>query len=120
MSEALTIETRHEPDCTIVTVAGEIDMVTVTGLRERLFELAATSRPLVADLDRVGFIDSTGLGVLVGAANRAASCGGTFRVVCAQRNIWQLFRLSGLNRRIPLTHTLDEARQALAAGTAPS
>ena len=120
MSKALTIEARHERDYTIVTIVGEIDMITVTGLREQLFELAASSRPLVADLDQVSFIDSAGLGVLVGTANRAASHGGVLEVVCARPNIWQLFRLSGLNRRIPLNHTMDEARRALAARTAPS
>ncbi len=74
MSKALTIEARHERDYTIVTIVGEIDMITVTGLREQLFELAASSRPFVADLDQVSFIDSAGLGVLVGTANRAQRC----------------------------------------------
>ena len=45
------------------------DMITAAGLREQLFELAASGRPLVADLDQVSFIDSAGLGVLVGTAN---------------------------------------------------
>jgi len=68
MGEALTIEVRHEQGCAIVTVAGEIDIATVTRLRERLLEVAASGRPLVADLDRVSFIDSAGLSALVGAA----------------------------------------------------
>ena len=53
MGEALTIGARHERGYAIVTVAGEIDIATVTRLRERLFELAASGRPLVADLDQV-------------------------------------------------------------------
>ena len=53
MAEALTIRVRRERDCPIVTVAGEIDIATVTQLRERLFELAAGGRPLIADLDQV-------------------------------------------------------------------
>jgi len=51
MGEALTIGTRHEQGYAIVTAAGEIDIATVTRLRERLFELAGSGRPLVADLD---------------------------------------------------------------------
>jgi anti-sigma B factor antagonist len=120
LTEALSIEARHEQDCTIVTVTGEIDMSTVGGLRERLFELAASTRPLVTDLDQTSFIDSAGLGVLVGAANRAASHGGALQVVCAQPQVWQLFSLAGLDRRIPLTRTVDEARQALEARAAQS
>ena len=64
MGEALTIEVRHGRRCAIVTVTGEIDISTVTRLRERLFELAPSGRPLIADLDRVGFIDSAGLSAL--------------------------------------------------------
>ena len=48
MGEALTIEARHERGYPVVTVAGEIDIATATRLREWLFELAASGRPLVA------------------------------------------------------------------------
>ena len=75
----------------------------------------ASGRPLVADLDRVSFIDSAGLSALVGAAKRAAACGGSLQVVCAQPRIRQLLRLTGLDRRIPLARTLDEALTARAA-----
>ena len=77
MGEALTIEVRHEQGYAIVAVAGEIDISTVTGLRECLFELAASGRPLLVDLDQVTFIDSAGLSVLVGTAKRAAAHGGS-------------------------------------------
>ena len=53
MGEALTIEARHERGYPVVTVAGEIDIATAARLRERLSELAAGGRPLVADLDQV-------------------------------------------------------------------
>jgi anti-sigma B factor antagonist len=112
MGEALTIGVRCERGYTIVTAAGEIDIATVTRLQERLVELAANGRPLVADLDRVHFIDSAGLGGLIGAAKRAAAYGGSLHVVCARPQIRQLFRLTGLDRRIPLARTLDEALQA--------
>jgi anti-sigma B factor antagonist len=117
MDEALTIEVRHERGYAVVTVAGEIDISTVTRLRERLLELAASDRPVVADLDQVGFIDAVGLSALVGAANRAAAHDGSLHVVCARPRIRQLFRLTGLEGRIPLARTLDEAREALAVRT---
>ena|SRR5689334_24777316 len=91
MDEALTIEVRHEQGYAVVTAAGEIDISTVTRLRERLSglaasgrPLAASGRPLVADLDQVSFIDAAGLGALAAAANRAAAHGGTLHVVCAR------------------------------------
>jgi anti-sigma B factor antagonist len=120
MGEALIIEVRHEQGYAIVAPAGEIDIATVSRLREQLFELAASGRPLVADLDQVSFIDSAGLSVLVGTANRAAAHGGSLYAACARPKIRKLFRLTGLDRRIPLARTLDEAREALQARTAPS
>jgi anti-sigma B factor antagonist len=115
MGEALTIETRQERGYPIVTVAGEIDITTATRLRERLLELTASGRPLVADLDQVRFIDSAGLSALVGAANRAAAHGGSLHVICSRPTIRQLFRLTGLDRRLSPARTLDEALDALLA-----
>ena len=118
MGEALTIEARQEQGYAIVTAAGEIDISTVSRLRASLFELADSGRPLVADLDQVSFIDSAGLAALVGTAKHAAACGGSLYVVSARPKIRQLFRLTGLDCRIPLASTLDEALEALAAAQA--
>ena len=112
MSEALTIGVRSERDRAIATVAGEIDISTVTRLRERLFELAASGRHLVIDLDQVTFIDSAGLSALVGTANQAAAHGTSVHVVCARPKIRKVFRLTGLDRRLPPAATLDEALAA--------
>ena len=119
MGEALTIRVRREQGYAIVAVAGEVDIATVTRLRERLFELAASGRPLVVDLDQVRFIDSAGLAALVGAARRAASHGASLQAVCARPQIRQLFRLTGLDSQVPLARTLDGALESLAAAQTP-
>jgi len=80
----LTIGVRRGAGHVLVTVAGEVDLATVPRLREQLFALAAGGRPLIADLDRVSFIDAAGLGVLAGAAGRAAAHGGRLHVVYAR------------------------------------
>jgi anti-sigma B factor antagonist len=112
MDEALTVKVRHEQGCAIVAAAGEIDISTVTALRDCLFDAAVSGAPLVVDLEQVSFIDSVGLAILVGAANRAAAHGGSLRVACALPKIRQLVQLTGLDRQIPLTRTLDEALSA--------
>ena len=84
-------------------------------LRERLFELAASCQPLIADLDQVSFIDSAGLAALVSAARRAAAHGASLHVICARPETRQLFRLTGLDSQIPLARTLEEALQSAAA-----
>ena len=109
MNEALTVKVRHEQGCAIVTAAGEIDISTVTLLRDYLFEVAVSGAPLIVDLEQVSFIDSVGLATLVGAAKRAAAHGGSLKVACALPKIRQLVRLTGLDCTIPLARTLDEA-----------
>ena len=115
MGEALTIQVRREQGYAIVAVAGEVDIASVTRLRERLFELAASGRPLVVDLDQVRFIDSAGLAALVGAARRAAAHGASLQAVRAQPRTRQLFHLTGLDGQVPLARTLDGALESLAA-----
>ena len=112
----LAIGVRRGAGHVLVTVAGEVDVATVPRLREQLFALAAGGRPLIADLDRVSFIDAAGLGVLAGAAGRAAAHGGGLQVVCARARTRRLFRLTGLDRAVGLAGTVGEALQKLAAG----
>jgi anti-sigma B factor antagonist len=109
-----------QPECAVLMLAAhggpdEDDALTVrsvAGLRERLFTLAASGRPLVADLDRVSFIDAAGLGVLAGAARQAAAHGASLRVVCARRQIRRLFGLTRLDEAVPVAASLAEVQQA--------
>jgi len=103
------IRVRYEPEYVLITLAGEVDCAAVASLRERLFALAASGRPMVADLDRVSFIDAAGLGVLAGAARRAARHGTSLHAVCARRQTRRLFRMTKLDLVIPLAGTITEA-----------
>jgi anti-sigma B factor antagonist len=120
MGEALSIEVRRERDHAIVTAAGEIDIATVARLRERLFELADSGQSIIVDLSQVSFVDSAGLGALVGAAKRAAAHGVTLHAVGARPQIRQLFRVTGLEGRVPMARSLDEALESTAAGDPPA
>lgn len=116
MSVALDLTVRRERGYVIVAVAGEIDISTVTRLRERLFELAATGCPLIVDLNDVTFIDSAGLGALVGAYRRAGERGGSLQAVCARPHTRKLLWMTGIDRRVPLSASLDEAMASNAPG----
>jgi anti-sigma B factor antagonist len=115
LDDGLTVLVRYEPDYVLVTLAGEVDFASAAGLRERLFTLASAGRPLVADLDRVSFIDAAGLGVLAAAARHAAAHGASLRVVCARRQIRRLFRLTRLDQAVPVAASLAEVQQAAGA-----
>jgi anti-sigma B factor antagonist len=114
----LTVRVRHEPGYVLVTVAGEVDFASAAGLRERLVTLAASGRPLVADLDRVSFIDAAGLGALAGAARHATAHGTSLRVVCGRRQIRRLFGLTQLDQAVPLAASLAEIQEEAAGAGA--
>jgi anti-anti-sigma factor len=113
MSAEVPVTVRRERGVAIVEISGEIDMSTAAGLRERLFELADSGEPLIVDLNRITFIDSSGLGALVAVTRRAAGCGGSLHAVCSQPHTRRLLWLTGLERRIPLTATVDGALMQL-------
>lgn len=115
----MTVGVRRKAKYVLVKVEGEMDIATVPQLRERLRAVAAGGRPLVADLDQVTFIDASGLGALAGAAAEAAAHGSSLHVVCARRQTWRLFHLTGLDRQIPLTATLAQALRELEAARDP-
>jgi anti-sigma B factor antagonist len=109
----LDISTTREGNTCVIKVAGEIDVYTSPSLKSAL--VAAVSegcRILIVDLDKVGFIDSSGLGVLVGALRRARETDGDLRIVSARETVVKIFRITGLDRVFPVYPTLDEAREA--------
>ena len=108
MGGALDIAVRDEHGVVIAAVTGEIDISTVAQLRERLYELADNGGTLIVDLNRVTFIDSAGLGALVGTAQRVAEHGGSLHAVCSQPQPRRLLWMTGVDRRIPLATTVDE------------
>ena len=113
--DELSVTVRRERGVDIAAVTGAIDLSTVAALRERLFELADSGQPLIVDLNRVTFIDSTGLGVLVGVSRRAAVHGTSVHAVCSQPQTRKLLWLTGVDRRIPLSATVDGALLLLTA-----
>jgi len=95
----LSLETRTEGDWTIIAVGGEIDVYTAPKLREALVDLVNAGRYfLVVDVEKVDFLDSTGLGVLVGGLKRVRANEGNLRVVCTQERLLKIFRITGLTK----------------------
>jgi anti-sigma B factor antagonist len=109
----LTLSTRTEGDRTVVAVGGEIDVYTAPKLREHLIDLvSAGSYHLIIDMESVDFLDSTGLGVLVGGLKRVRSHEGSLHLVCTQDRILKIFRITGLTKVFPIHASVDEALAA--------
>ena len=110
----LTLTTREADGKTIVAVGGEIDVYTAPKLRDKISELVATGAyDIVVDMHEVEFLDSTGLGVLVGGLKKVRAHDGSLRLVCNQDRLLKIFRITGLAKVFVIHETADEA---LAAG----
>jgi anti-sigma B factor antagonist len=97
----------------VLAVSGEVDVATVPRLREQLHALVAEgNRRIIVDLDGVDFLDSTGLGVLVGALKRVRSNDGDLYLVCTQPRIRKVFEVTGLTKVFSLFDTVEDAASA--------
>ena len=93
----LTLATREVGETTVVAVGGEIDVYTAPKLRDRITELVGAGvYQLVIDLEAVEFLDSTGLGVLVGGLKKVRAQQGSMELVCSQDRLLKIFRITGL------------------------
>ena len=81
----------------VVDVEGEIDVYTAPRLRELLIELVNTGfYQLVVNMEKVEFLDSTGLGVLVGGLKKVRAQDGSMELICSQDRLLKIFRITGL------------------------
>ena len=111
----LGLDVRNVGTHAVVDVKGEIDVYTAPKLREKLIELVSEgSYDVVVNLEGVDFLDSTGLGVLVGALKRVKAHDGSLALVCTQDKILKIFKITGLTKVFPIHSSVDEAAGASA------
>ncbi|MEI2711809.1 MAG: anti-sigma factor antagonist [Nocardioides sp.] len=113
----LTLATRDADASTIITVGGEIDVYTAPKLRDLITELVGQGRyHLVVDMSGVEFLDSTGLGVLVGGLKKVRSNNGSLHLVCSQERLLKIFRITGLAKVFQIHPTAEDALAAETVG----
>jgi anti-sigma B factor antagonist len=116
LSEESLDEQRH-----VVAVTGEIDLFTAPELKTVLSEAVEAGRTrIVVDLSETSFLDSTALGVLIGAVKRLRSRNGVLTIVNTDANIAKTFEITGLDQIFTIRPTRDEAIQALDAENEPA
>jgi anti-sigma B factor antagonist len=96
--DLLTVDVRDQDGWRVLVARGQLDVATAPQFRQALVEAqyGGESR-VVVDLDEVEFIDSMGLGVLVGGVKRARSHRGRFVVVCSHPRVLRLLEVTGLD-----------------------
>ncbi len=109
----LSLDNRESGERMVVDVGGEIDVYTAPKLRERLVGLINSGHhDLIVNLEGVDFLDSTGLGVLVGALKRVRAHEGTLVLVCTQERLLKIFRITGLAKVFPIYDSVESASDA--------
>ena len=94
----------------VIDVHGEIDMYTAPRLRELIIDLVSKGHyQLVVNVDKVGFLDSTGLGVLVGGLKRVRAHDGSLELICTQQRILKILKITGLTEVFGIYETVDQA-----------
>ncbi|GAA3097735.1 hypothetical protein GCM10020001_012680 [Nonomuraea salmonea] len=97
-------------DCAVLKIAGEVDVFTAPKLREQVVNLAGQGVVhIVADLSTVEFLDSTGLGVLVGGLKRLRTLDGSLALVMTTERISKIFRITGLTAVFASHSSVSEA-----------
>jgi anti-sigma B factor antagonist len=108
----LDIQVEDAAGYTLCRPVGELDAYTVSQFREALGGLAS-KQYLLIDLSAVPFMDSAGLGALIGGIRRAREAGGDVAVACSRPTLTRLLHTTGFDRIVPVTETVESAAAAL-------
>jgi anti-sigma B factor antagonist len=108
----LDIQLENGDGFVICRPVGELDAFTVSQFRQSLAELASNPRILI-DMSGVPFVDSAGLGALIGGIRRARELGGDVAVACNRPTLTRLLHTTGFDRIVTVTETVESAAAAL-------
>lgn len=124
----LVVEVECLDGATVVKPVGEVDVYTAPLLRDRILEATSGGATrVIADLRQTGFIDSTGMGILITGLKRMKAQRGSFEIVCSDPAILKVLRLMGLTKAMMVHDTCPGVRNeqkvplanAPLGGTAP-
>jgi anti-sigma B factor antagonist len=110
----LSLDRRTHGSWIVVEVAGELDLYTAPSFRETVLEAADGADPprVIVDFQRLGFIDSSGLGAIVACLKHLRERGGELRLVAPEGSgLRRLLDLTGLDRVLTLSSSVDEIPQ---------
>jgi anti-sigma B factor antagonist len=96
----------------IIRPEGDLDVYTVGSLRDAIAEILEHDKPrVVVDLDGVPFMDSSGLGALMGGVRRLREAEGDLAISCTREQHLKLFSITGFGEGVSIAPTVDEAAQ---------
>jgi anti-sigma B factor antagonist len=97
-------------DCAVLQITGDLDAYTAPALRQRMLDLNDDGVVhIIADMRQVDFLDSTGLGVLIGGLKRFREHGGSLAPVVTKSSILKVFQITGLTSVLPPRSSVADA-----------
>ena len=111
----LEIQIENADGYVVCRPVGELDAFTVSQFRQALAELASNPLLLI-DMSGVPFVDSAGLGALIGGIRRARELGGDVAVACNRPTLTRLLHTTGLDRIVTVAESLEAAAASLKEG----
>ncbi len=115
----LRISSERRGDSMVISVGGELDIVTSRRLDESLTRARRKDRLIILDLSDVDFMDTSSLAVVVGHWKRLQAAGGVLALAGARYRQTKTLWITGLADRLPMYDTVDEAVAAGPAAAAP-
>lgn len=113
MGMDLVVSPDSDSHVTVLTVRGDVDALSAAALREGIeTQLAAGRQTLVLDLEGVPFMDSTGLGVLVGGLRLTTMHQGTLTLCGVTPRVQRVMLITGLDDLFDLNATREQAIEA--------
>lgn len=120
-SQPIRIDHLSRPGYDVLAVSGDLDLHTATAFRRfALHPGRCDQGRLVADLREVGFLDSTGVGAIVGIRREAARRGAETVLVSHDNQVWRVLKMLRLDAVIPIHHTLEAAVEDVQGSTHPA
>jgi len=106
----MDIDVTQAGEITFVGPLGDLDLAVVDQVRGTLERLVENGQHrVVMDLSQVGYIDSSGMGVLVAAMKQARAAGGDVRLCALQDDVLAIFEITRLNKVMSIHPTRQEA-----------
>lgn len=108
--QKVEIQIEDKGDYHVLKPTGDLDVYTVGSLRDALGKMIEEDTPkVVVELDGVPFMDSSGLGALMGGVRRLREAGGDLAIACTREQHLKLFTITGFGEGVSIAPTAEEA-----------
>jgi stage II sporulation protein AA (anti-sigma F factor antagonist) len=114
----MTVEVTEQGNAVVAKVSGELDLLTAPSFRAQVDEALSADGPrnLILELSELSFVDSSGLGAILGRYKLVTQLGGRMVLVCPQEQVHRIFSLSGLFKIMDPAPNLDQALTMVLGG----